>query len=212
MSEAPFRPVHLPLRRGDIAIEGRRDRPRPGACAPRWPLRPFASVRRSRAGGLEGRLDSGRIGAGISLRLSPEGRLAVVGDVDFSGLSTDLFGISPDFAATLTGALDFGGSGDSPAALVADLSAAAPFCWRMSKLPVWPGCHCDRPRIRSSGRRSTRWAHAPGACRAGSRRRALPAPGRTGAGHGRGWIVASRALAARRSGLGRGIMVWRRSF
>ena len=127
LSEAPFRPVHLPLRRGDIAIEADAIDLGQGLALHdgRFDLSLLSDG--LALGGLEGRLDSGRIGAGISLRLSPEGRLAVVGDVDFSGLSTDLFGISPDFAATLTGALDFGGSGDSPAALVADLSGGGTF-------------------------------------------------------------------------------------
>jgi hypothetical protein len=121
-SDEPFRPVSLNLRRGEITIEADVIALGRGLALAdgRLDLAPLSDGLALR--NLEGRLGTGRIGGDVSLRLSPEGRLAVVGDVDFSGLSSNLFGASPDFEAVLTGALDFGGSGSSPAALVADLS------------------------------------------------------------------------------------------
>ncbi len=64
-----------------------------------------------------GKLRSGSLGGSLTLRR--DGPLAAVnGTASWSGLQTDWPGLSGRFA----GALDFGGSGETPAALVADLA------------------------------------------------------------------------------------------
>lgn len=121
-SDNPFNPVSLPLRRGEIGIEAETIALGGGflLADSRFQLALLSDGLALR--GLDGQLGSGRAGGEVSLRLSPEGRLALSGDIDFSGLSSELFGPSPDFEAMLTGALDFGGSGENPAEVVADLS------------------------------------------------------------------------------------------
>ncbi len=122
--EAAFRPVMLPLREGRIAIKAERlDLGR------EFEAREAEFDLEILPDGLaledfSGALDPGQLSGGLSLRLSPDGPLAVVGNADFAGLPAErLLGASP-FAANLTGSLEFGATGETLADVIADLSGA----------------------------------------------------------------------------------------
>ena len=121
-SDTPFGRVSLPLRSGRIGISadavalgrghGARD-----AQFDLVLLSDGLAIENFTAGYGEGGLSGG-----VSLRRAPDGPLAAVGNVEFSGLPTHGLLPGAPFSALLTGALDFGASGDTLAALVGALS------------------------------------------------------------------------------------------
>lgn len=64
----------------------------------------------------------GGISGGMRLRRAPDGPLVASGDLDFSGLPTQSFLPGAPFSGVVTGALDFGGTGDTLAGLIGDVS------------------------------------------------------------------------------------------
>ncbi|MCC5977047.1 MAG: AsmA family protein [Salinarimonas sp.] len=121
---AAFRPIRMPLRQGRVAITAERL-----GLGRDFEAREAAFDLLIRPDGLvfqdfSGSLDPGQLSGTLSLRLSPDGPLAVVGEVDFAGMPAErLLGPSP-FAANLTGALEFGAAGTTLADVLADLSGA----------------------------------------------------------------------------------------
>lgn len=121
-SDTPFGRVALPLRSGRIGISadvvalGRGHSAR-DAQFDLVLLSDGLAIENFAAGYGEGGLSGG-----VRLRRAPDGPLVASGDLDFSGLpSANLIPGAP-FSSLVTGALDFGGSGDTLAGLIADLS------------------------------------------------------------------------------------------
>ncbi len=121
-SEAPFGRVALPFRSGRMGISAGNVALGRGQVAREAQFDLVLLPDGLAVENFAADFGEGGLAGGLSLRRAPDGPLAAVGEVEFSGLPVQALIPDAPFSAQLTGALDFGASGESLAAAIADLS------------------------------------------------------------------------------------------